>query len=158
TSSPGRDLETVRQRIANYDTVIDNSNGDHVVRVTSSCLEHEIVTAIDKLPCRFRDLGFKISTGPVVSFRAVEFLRQERSESTCPLLWMHNVRPFITRFPLKNGKPTHIENCDASKRLLVPSRNYVLLKRFTAKEEKRRLVAGIFTPQDSYSDFIGLEN
>ncbi|MDZ4817499.1 MAG: Eco57I restriction-modification methylase domain-containing protein [Planctomycetota bacterium] len=158
TSSTGRDLMEVQQRRAMYDTIIDNSNGDHVVRVTSNRMEHEIVAAMDKLPCRFRDLGFEISTGPVVGFRAVEFLRDVQSATTAPLLWMHNVRPFVTPFPRKNGKQTHIEVSNASKRLLVPARNYVLLKRFTSKEEKRRLVAGVFTPQDSYSEWVGLEN
>lgn len=37
-------------------------------------------------------------------------------------------------------------------------KTYILLKRFTAKEEKRRLVAGIMTPADSYSEWVGLEN
>ena len=71
---------------------------------------------------------------------------------------MHNVRPFVTQFPPKNGKPLHIEVSNESKRLLVPAKNYVLLKRFTAKEEKRRLVAGIVTEADCYSEWVGLEN
>ena len=32
------------------------------------------------------------------------------------------------------------------------------MKRFTAKEERRRLVAGIVETKDSYSPFVGLEN
>jgi adenine-specific DNA-methyltransferase len=71
---------------------------------------------------------------------------------------MHNVRPFLTRFPPKNGKPMHILVSDDSKRLLLPAKRYVLLKRFTAKEEHRRLVAGIVETKDSYSPFVGLEN
>jgi adenine-specific DNA-methyltransferase len=94
----------------------------------------------------------------VVSFRSTEFLRDKRSHDTAPLLWLHNVRPFVTQFPTKNRKPTHIVVSDASKKLLVPAKTYVLLKRFTAKEEKRRLVAGIMTAHDSYSDWVGLEN
>ena len=141
-----------------YHVVIDQRNGDHVVRVTTSTLDQEIIEVIDRLPQRFCDLDFKISTGPVVTFRSTQFLKNVRSANTAPLLWMHNVRPFITRFPEKNGKPTHIEVTDSSKRLLLPARRYVLLKRFTAKEEKRRLVAGIVEPEDSYSEWVGLEN
>ena len=44
------------------------------------------------------------------------------------------------------------------KPLLLPTKRYVLLKRFTAKEERRRLVAGIVETKDSYSSFLGLEN
>src|SRR5439155_3793012 len=80
------------------------------------------------------------------------------SDKTQPHLRMHNVRPFMTRFPPKNGKPMHILISDDSKRLRLPAKRYVLLKRFTAKEEHRRLVAGIVETKDSYSPFVGLEN
>jgi adenine-specific DNA-methyltransferase len=113
---------------------------------------------MESLPHRFHELGFEISTGPVVTFRSTEFLRTERAKDTAPLLWMHNVRPFVTRFPPNIGKPMHITVSLASKKLLVPARTYVLLKRFTAKEEKRRLVAGILNSSDSYCEWVGLEN
>ena len=158
TKSFGRDLRDVQKHLVPYDKTIDNSNGDHIVRVATSQLEHEIVATLDGLPHRLRSLGFEISTGPVVTFRSSEYLRQRASNNTAPLLWMHNVRPFVTRYPPKNGKPTHIEVCEGSMRLLVPAKRYVLLKRFTAKEEKRRLVAGIMESNDSYSEWVGLEN
>src|SRR5208283_5717879 len=66
--------------------------------------------------------------------------------------------PFVTQFPPKNGKPMHILVSEGSNRLLLPAKRYVLLKRFTAKEERRRLVAGIVEAEDSYSPFLGLEN
>lgn len=158
TTSVGRDLTNVRQTRSEYDKVINNSDGDHLVRVASGDLERDVVSAMDRLPHRFRTLGFEISTGPVVSFRSTEFLRDRRGERTAPLFWMHNVRPFVTRNAESPGKPPHIEVSESSRRLLVPARNYVLFKRFTAKEEKRRLVAGIMTPDDSYSEWVGLEN
>jgi adenine-specific DNA-methyltransferase len=158
TNSIGRDFAHVERSSVPYEKIVDNSNGDHVVRVTTNRLEHDIVAAMEALPHRFHTLGFGISTGPVVTFRATQFLRHERAVDTAPLLWMHNVRPLITQFPPKSGKPSHIQVSESSKRLLIPAKTYVLLKRFTAKEEKRRLVAGIVTRGDSYSDWIGLEN
>lgn len=158
TNTVGRELAEVQQRLAPYGKIVDSRTGDRVVRVATSHFEHEVVAVLDALPNRFRSLGLEISTGPVVTFRSTEFLRNERSADTAPLLWMHNVRPFITQFPPKNGKPTHIEVSKSSRKLLVPAKTYILLKRFTAKEEKRRLVAGIVTAEDSYSDWIGLEN
>ena len=158
TTSIGRELVNIERSSASYEEIVDSSDGDHLVRVTTNRFEHEIVEAMDRLPNRFRNLGFEVSTGPVVTFRSLEFLRDERSNDTAPLLWMHNVRPFVTQFPPKNGKPTHITVNEASKRLLVPAKTYVLLKRFTAKEEKRRLVAGIMHADDSYSEWVGLEN
>jgi adenine-specific DNA-methyltransferase len=158
TSSAGREFDRSARQILPYPRVVENSSGDHVVRVTPRRLGQEIAEAVDALPRRFRELPFEISTGPVVTFRSTEFLCQERSKDTAPLLWMHNVRPFVTRFPPKNGKPTHILVSDESKRLLLPAKRYVLLKRFTAKEERRRLVAGVMEADHCYSRLVGLEN
>ena len=158
TTSFGRDLVRVEKCTAAFEKTIDNTNGDHVVRVATSRIEHQILEVLDSLPERFQSLGFEISTGPVVTFRSTKFLRDDRSKDTAPLLWMHNVRPFVTRFTSRNGKPNHIVVSEDSMRLLLPVRRYVLLKRFTAKEEKRRLVAGILRASDSYSEWIGLEN
>lgn len=144
TSSQGRTFDQVRRQSLPYRSVIENDSGDHLVRVATNELERQIVEAVDSLPHRFRDLPFKISTGPVVTFRATEFLSLERLNDTAPLLWMHNVRPFTMHFRPKGGKPMHIRDNDESKRLLLPAKRYVLLKRFTAKEERlqRRTVFG----------------
>ncbi|MCY2967659.1 MAG: Eco57I restriction-modification methylase domain-containing protein, partial [Planctomycetota bacterium] len=158
TSTMGRDLSDLKSSVLPYASIVDDSNGDHVIRVTTSGFEQAVVSVVDGLPNRFRDSGLDISTGPVVSFRATEFLRATRTEQTAPLLWLHNVRPFITRYPQHSSKPEHIQISDESKRLLVPAKTYVLLKRFSAKEEKRRLVAGILTPADTYAPWVGLEN
>jgi adenine-specific DNA-methyltransferase len=158
TSSSGRNFQRLDRHVLPYTKIIEDASGDHLVRVATSALEQQIVEVVDNLPHRFRDLPFKISTGPVVTFRSRAFLRHERTDETAPLLWMHNVRPFVTRFPLQNGKPRHILVSDDSQRLLLPAKRYVLLKRFTAKEERRRLVAGIVETKDSYSPLLGLEN
>ena len=158
TSSSGRDFESIERTLHPYDQVIENATGDHVVRIATGQVERDIIAAIDRLPRRFRDLPFKISTGPVVTFRATELLRDERANDTAPLLWMHNVRPFVTQFPHKKGKPGHIFVGKSSSKLLVPAKRYVLIKRFTAKEERRRLVAGIVEAEHSYAKMLGLEN
>lgn len=158
SSSIGRNLRKVHRHALPYRRAIEDSSGDHFVRVATNGLEQRIVEAVDSLPYRFRELPFKISTGPVVAFRSMQFLRHEQFDNTAPLVWMHNVRPFVTRFPRKNGKPRHILVSDESSRLLLPAKRYVLLKRFTAKEERRRLVAGILEAKDSYSPLVGLEN
>jgi adenine-specific DNA-methyltransferase len=158
TTSVGREFHDVQRCKVPYGSVIDDRNGDHVIRVTANRIEQQIAAVLDQLPNRFKSLDLRISTGPVVTFRSTEFLRHERTDQTAPLLWMHNIRPFATRFPPRNGKPTHILVNEASRRLLVPATRYVLLKRFTAKEEKRRLVAGIMDASDSYSKWVGLEN
>jgi len=157
SSTAGRQFQSIEQHTLPYTKVVEDQSGDHVIRVLAH-EESQLISIIDRLPSRFRQLPFKISTGPVVTFRSTDYLRHEKASDTAPLLWMHNIRPFVTQYPPINGKPTHILISDLSKKLLLPSMRYVILKRFTSKEEKRRLVAGLFTKDDSYSSYIGLEN
>ena len=47
---------------------------------------------------------------------------------------------------------------DESRRWLVPSAVYVLVKRFSAKEEARRVVAAVLDPERVPCDAVGIEN
>ena len=42
--------------------------------------------------------------------------------------------------------------------LLVPSGFYVLVKRFSSKEEEKRIVAAVYDPSKVSSDLVGFEN
>jgi adenine-specific DNA-methyltransferase len=104
-------------------------------------------------------MGLEVSTGPVVPFRAEQFLCQKSSTSTVPLLWLQHVRPGQVTWPLDGGfhKPEHIKR-SAGTKLLVSNRTYVLVRRFSAKEDARRLVAGLYLAGSLPGDFLGLEN
>lgn len=68
TTSLGRNLDDVGESSAHYAKVIDNSSGEHIIRVTTNSFEHKIIEAIDALPNRFRDLGFEIRPGQLFHF------------------------------------------------------------------------------------------
>jgi len=60
-------------------------------------------------------------------------------------------------WPLNRRKPEYIL-CAGAEKLLVPNENYVLLRRFSAKEEARRLTAAPWIAKDPSLTEIGLEN
>ena len=140
--------------------IIDNSSGDHLVRIPDGEADREIMCRVESFPLRFVDTGLRISTGPVVLFRATEYLLGSAAHAaSVPLLHPHNVKPFATIWPLaKNGKPAAMKCCEGSRRLLLPTRNYVLLKRFSSKEERRRLTAGCFLAAGTSSPYVAIEN
>ncbi|MEL6273306.1 MAG: hypothetical protein AAFR22_26105, partial [Chloroflexota bacterium] len=77
--------------------------------------------------------------------------------SSVPLLWMQHVKPGQVMWPINGGfrKPQYMK-CEPS--LLVKNTNYVLLRRFSAKEEARRLVAAPYIAEDYSFESVGLEN
>jgi adenine-specific DNA-methyltransferase len=103
--------------------------------------------------------GLDVSTGPVVPFRAEEFLRATKSKTTVPMLWLQHVLPGRIEWPLSGGfrKPEHIER-NAPAKLLVKNRTYVLLRRFSAKEDARRLVAAPYLCDSIRAAMLGFEN
>ena len=154
-----RDLHRVEVLRLPAADVLDDSAGDMVVRIPTSPADVEAIEAAAGWP-RFADLGLRISTGPVVEFRSRPFLVQDADEpGTVPLISLHNVRPFETVWPVeKNGRPLAFRVQPESMALLVPARNYVLLRRFSAKEERRRLTASPLMAGDLHGEHRALEN
>jgi adenine-specific DNA-methyltransferase len=102
--------------------------------------------------------GLEISTGPVVPFRATEFLAEAANGPTVPLVWMNHIRAMDVRWPNGVRKPQYIANQSRSRRLLIPNSTYVILRRFSAKEERRRLTAAPLLANQLPGELIGLEN
>jgi adenine-specific DNA-methyltransferase len=161
TTSFGADLTNGSQRCdVPAGDIIDNSSGDYVIRIPEGQDDRDIMQLVESLPLRFAETGLRISTGPVVLFRATEYiLGGATDKSAVPLLHPHNVKPFATPWPLaKNGKHRAFKCCEDSLRLLVPTRNYVLIKRFSSKEEKRRLTAACLLAADFPFPYVAIEN
>jgi adenine-specific DNA-methyltransferase len=104
-------------------------------------------------------LGITVSTGRVVDFRAKEYLRHEADDSTVPLIYPANFQNgFIGALKAGSKKHGAIVSCQATADLLVDTGCYVLCKRFSAKEERRRLVAAVFDPKRIPGLRVGIEN
>lgn len=160
TTSEGQELSSrIPGRAVPASQILDDSSGDMVVRIPEDPRDSDVMTLVESWPSRFRDLGLRVSTGPVVAFRAIPFLKTEMNGATVPLLSVHNVRPFETSWPVAKGaKPTAFAVAPESEPLLLPAKNYVLLRRFTAKEEHRRLVASCFLRRDAIRPQVAFEN
>ncbi|TRL30833.1 N-6 DNA methylase [Methylosinus sporium] len=160
TSEGVDDLATSTHRTTPLAAILDMQSKDKVLRLPVSKAEDDLMRLVDSWPGSLRRYGLQISTGPVVPFRATEFLDQTGAPPAAhvPLLWMNHVHAMQVRWPLGRRKPEYIKNFSASTNLLVPNRNYVLLRRFSAKEEHRRLVAGPYLARSIAAPMLGLEN
>lgn len=105
------------------------------------------------------NLGIEVSTGRVVDFRFREYLRHYPEQGAVPLIYPCHFDMGIVRWPLPNSKkPNAIVNSDQTRGLLVKKGYYVLTKRFSSKEELRRVVSAVFDPDCVNADLVGFEN
>jgi adenine-specific DNA-methyltransferase len=161
STSFGQDVHSkVPRRELPAPVILDNAAGEMYVRIPEDPQDSKVLALVESWPHRFNELGLRVSTGPVVAFRARPFLLAALDGAqTVPLLSVHNVRPFETVWPLEKGKkPTAFTVAPESQPLLLLSKNYVLLRRFTAKEEHRRLVASCYLKKNAVRPFVALEN
>lgn len=160
-TSRNKDFDKLESIAVPSTDVIRHRNGETFIQIPTSPLDVDILHIIDSWPTTLKDLGLEISTGPVVPFRAKEYLLPELTENpkSAPLLWMHNMRDMSVVWPVKkNGKASAIRVCDGTVPLLLPVKNYVLVKRFSSKEQKRRLYAAVLLESEFPYESVGIEN
>lgn len=106
------------------------------------------------------DIGVKVSTGPVVDFRLKAHLRDMPEPGTVPLIYPGHLSMTGTVWPVPGlKKPNAIMRNDETEKWLYPNGFYCLVRRFSSKEEKRRVVASVVDPS-AFGDhsMLGFEN
>ncbi len=158
SSSVGPSDET-ESRSLRYEKVVRPNDPERFIRLTISAQDERATTMMGSLEATLSDLGVQVSTGRVVEFRAREHLRDDPSDDTVPLIYPCHFREGFVHWPTANGrKPNALVACEQTSKLVVPAGTYVLTKRFTSKEERRRLVAAIYDPSRVTRTDVGFEN
>lgn len=158
-SSNGNGPDKVKLRKTLYSNVIIHLADDTLLRIPESETDELIASELHKFKNTIEDLGFKVSTGPVVPFRAIEFLSNGKKKGTVPLFWMQNIVDGIVKWPVNiNKKGNSIIQSKESLGILLPNENYVFIKRFSSKEGKKRINAGVYLRSPFDTNYIGVEN
>jgi len=158
TSSEGfEDLHDCSTLLVPHSRLVDPSTRECWVQIPESKRDVKVLEAMTQFESTLSTLGLAISTGPVVPFRTSEWL--DTNGQAYPLLWMQNVRPNEISWPLPSGtrRPQWLSPGTPSA-LLVPNESMVLMRRFSAKEDSRRLIAAALDPSQFETPSIGLEN
>lgn len=138
-----------------------NSNGK-ILYLPTSDSDETILNVFKDWNGNLNKYNIQISTGPVVAFRSKEYIHDIYQNGTvflAPLFWLHNVKQMTLEWPVpKPGKGQYVRIQDESKSILVPNKNYVLLRRFSAKDDKSRLVASPYFCNFIEAEYIGVEN
>jgi len=103
--------------------------------------------------------GIGVSTGPVVDFRLRDWLRKMPEAGTVPLLYAGHFSMTGVNWPIPDlKKPNAILRTPQTEKWLYPNGFYAVVRRFSAKEEKRRIVASVVEPALLPSAMLGFEN
>ncbi|CAL1519392.1 Eco57I restriction-modification methylase domain-containing protein [Chitinophaga sp. MM2321] len=106
----------------------------------------------------------KVSTGPVVDFRSLDFIKEKASKHSVPLIYLHNVNKMQFQWPLEKRnkgkiKGEYIISNELSSSRLVANKDYILMRRFSSKDDNSKLIASpYFAKWLSEYSLIGIEN
>lgn len=142
--------------------IIDLSSNEKILYLPTTDYEEAVLEIFKNWTGNLTKYNIKISTGPVVAFRARDYLKENFANGTvqlAPLFWLDNVKQMILEWPIiKPKKEQYISIEENSMPLLIPNKNYILLRRFSSKDDKSRLIAAPYFCNFLKSDYIGVEN
>ena len=150
-------------KIYSYKTeeLIDSTSKENILFIPSNSNEAKTINIFRQWQNSLNDYNIQISTGPVVAFRCSEFLLSDLDlkVSVAPLIWLHNIKGMEFIYPLKKGnKQSYIIDSAESRKVLLKNKNYILIRRFSSKDDKSRLVCCPYFAAKSKYERIGIEN
>lgn len=159
SSSSGDDGGTVDQRTLPFLEVVHAGDAEKFIHIPSTHEHGAAKSAMGGLSTSLAALGVTVSTGRVVDFRLKGSLRKDPEPGSVPLLYPCHFNGGTVHWPkLEARKPNAIVDNAETRPWLVPTGTYLLTKRFTSKEERKRLVACLFDPEEVKTDWVGFEN
>ena len=122
SSKSNNDFGDLMSLTVPYDLVV--SGKDHYVYLVTNEEEVQVLEQLHKFDKTLPDIGVKMKTGLTVDFRNRDILRDTEEEGAIPLFYAQHIKQGKVQFPIQ--------------------KDYLFVKRFTAKEEHRRLQCGVY--------------
>jgi len=162
SSSGLKDLKESTVKSFPKKDIINLNSNENILYLPTTNREETVLNIFKNWSGNLSKYNIKISTGPVVAFRARDYISDNFENGgiqMAPLFWLHNVKQMVLEWPIvKPQKGQYISIEDKSKSILIPNKNYVLLRRFSSKDDKNRLVAAPYFCNFIRSSYIGVEN
>lgn len=158
SSAPGA---KVSKRSVPHDLVVDPSDPNAFIHLAVSEADAAVADQMRRVPCTLTDIGVQVSTGRVVDFRARKHLRPDPGTATVPLIYPTHFNGGYVAWPKLGGRKANALTDEPDTQvLMVPNETFVITKRFTSKEERRRVVAVVYDPARLPRDVkqVGFEN
>lgn len=155
TSSPGADFkfdvdtssivaadQTIRS--VPFESIVNPNDRQKFIHIAANERDQAVVNRLSCFSAPLEEINIQVSTGPVVDFRLKDDLRKDFEENTAPLIYPIHLNR-IVKWPKKSKKPNAIAISKQSKTWLWVNTGYfVIVKRFSSKEESKRIVATVY--------------
>lgn len=129
------------------------------IHLITDDVDAAVVRSMQRFTSSLSEVGVEISTGRVVDFRAKPLLLAEPVPGAYPLIYPVHLRAGGTQWPVDSRKDNALANGPGVDALLVPPGVYVLIKRFSSKEQRRRIEAFVYDSEDvAPGAKVGFEN
>lgn len=145
TSSETADFTRVQSFTAEANVIVTQNDSRYVFLV-GNAQEEQVLQKMQQFHHTLLDYGFRMKTGLTVDFREREFLTVNREDESIPLFYAQHLKNGRICFP--SGSIEEWLKSTAKNSLRQRNENYLFFKRFTAKEEKRRLQCSIYLAAD----------
>lgn len=143
SSQSNNDFDNITSLTVPYSLVV--SGKDFYVYLVTDENEVCVLKRLHQFNKTLPEIGVKMKTGLTVDFRNKEILRDEEEEGAIPLFYSQHIKQGKVQFPIKKQHEYVVTN---QKGLMQDNKNYLFVKRFTAKEEPRRLQCGIYLAKE----------
>lgn len=121
------------------------SGKDYYVYLVTDEKEVEVLEKLHRFDKTLPEIGVKMKTGLTVDFRNRDILRDEEEEGAIPLFYSQHIKQGKVQFPIQKEHEYVVTDQGG---LMQDNKNYLFVKRFTAKEEPRRLQCGVYLAKD----------
>lgn len=149
--------EDLTTRKIPFSKVVKDSDYQKIIHIAPNQSQQKIIDRLSVFTSTLKDVGIQVSTGPVVDFRHKEDLIKNHTTNSHPLLYPNHLKSEV-KWPIEFKKHNSIRLSEKTKPYLwINNGFYLLIRRFSSKEEKRRIVATIYD-SNLKSRFIGFDN
>ena len=159
SSSTDPDDPVIAVREVPHDVLVRPDDPEAFIRIVPDDVGQQVAERMGYFTTPLAALGPTVSTGRVVDSRAEDYLRDVPGEGSVPLIYPTHLRGGRVVWPKPEGrKPNALPATPETADLVVPAGYYVLVKRFSAKEERRRVVASVYDPTHITASTVAFEN
>jgi adenine-specific DNA-methyltransferase len=157
TYSTDQSFSDIAAKQVPFELIISPDDASKTIHIPA---KNQTLHLKDHLTDGLANLGITASTGPVVDFRLKSKILPKKTKGSIPLLYPAHISGQEVDWPLatfaKFGQYYQPEPSDSN--VLPLDGHYVVVRRFSSKEEKRRIFAAVVSPELFSTGEITFEN